>query len=40
MRQLHIVLAAVVLLSGCDWVKMDQGAAQVRVMPFGQSMAS
>ena len=40
MRQLQIVLAAVVLLSGCDWVRMDQGAVQVRVMPLGQAMAS
>lgn len=40
MRHLLFVLAAIGLLSGCDWVKMDQGAAQVRVMPLGQQMAS
>ncbi|HTD28110.1 MAG TPA: DUF4156 domain-containing protein [Xanthomonadaceae bacterium] len=40
MRQLLLIIVGVVLLAGCDWVKMDQGAAQVRVVPLGQAMAS
>jgi len=40
MRQILLVVVAMTLLPGCDWVKMDQGAAQVRVMPLGQQLPS
>lgn len=37
----HIVLIAFAVLStGCAWVKMEPGAAQVRVLPIGQQTAS
>jgi len=40
MRQLFLVIAAIALLSGCDWVRMNEGAAQVRVLPLGQPAQS
>ena len=40
MRQLPFVIAMLVLLSGCEWVKMDPGAAQVRVLRAGDDVAS
>ena len=35
MRKLLLVIVAIGLLSGCDWVKMTPAAAQVQVLPMG-----
>ncbi len=40
MRQLLLLIIAIALLVGCTWVKMDSGAAQIRVLPLGQQLAS
>ncbi|HTA66096.1 MAG TPA: DUF4156 domain-containing protein [Xanthomonadaceae bacterium] len=35
-----LLTGLVTLLSGCAWVQMQPGAAQVRVYPLGQSMVA
>ena len=40
MRQWLLFVVAITLFTGCAWVKMEPGAAQVRVMPLGRSMGS
>ncbi len=40
MRQLPLLIVAITLLAGCTWVKMDEGAARIRVLPIGKDVAS
>ncbi len=40
MRQLPLLIVVIALLGGCTWVKMDPGAARIRVLPLGQQIAS
>lgn len=35
-----ILIAFTVVVSGCEWVKMEPGAAQVRVLRTGDNIAS
>ena len=35
-----VLLGLVGLASGCTWVKMDSGAAAIRVLPLGPQIAS
>jgi hypothetical protein len=35
-----VVIGLVALSTSCTWVKMEPGAAQVRVLPIGQQTAS
>src|SRR5260221_2963542 len=35
-----VVIGLVALCTSCTWVKMEPGAAQVRVLPIGQQTAS
>ena len=40
MRQLFPLFVALTLITGCTWVPIEPGAAQVQVYPMGQTMAS
>jgi hypothetical protein len=35
-----VLLGSIGLASGCTWVKMDSGAAAIRVLPLGPQIAS
>ncbi len=38
--QIGFLIAFVVVATGCEWVKMEPGAAQVRVLRAGDDVAS
>jgi hypothetical protein len=38
--QITSLIGCAALVAGCAWVKMEPGAAQVRVLPVGQQTAS
>ena len=38
-RVFILSISTTVLLAGCDWVRMDNGAEHVRVLPIGPSVA-
>lgn len=38
--QIGLLIAFVTAATGCEWVKMDPGAAQVRVLHAGENIAA